>query len=75
MSNLHEHVMISRAELAQTLMKLKGFDPEKFELIDMDIRSTALQRILPLYTGPWSDTECPFDLLTFGVKTKEKEKE
>jgi len=73
MNNLHEHVMISRAELAKILMELKGFDPEQFELIDMDIRSTELQRILPLYAGLWSDTECPFDLLTFGVKKKEEE--
>lgn len=73
MSNeyIDEHVMISRAELAEILMKAKGFDPEKYELLHMDLRSTKYQRVFPLYMGEWSDIACPFDLFTFGVKKKD----
>ncbi len=71
MSNIDEHVMISRAELAEIVMKAKGFDPEKFELVNMDLRSTSLKEIYPLYIGEWADSQCPFDLFTFGVKKKD----
>ncbi len=69
--NIDEHVMISRAELAEIVMKAKGFDPEKFELINMDLRSTQYGRILSLYMGKWTDSQCPLDLFTFGVKKKD----
>lgn len=65
-----EHVMISRAELARIVMEAKGFDPDQFELVDMDLRSTAWQKIIPLYVGSWDDSECPIDLFTFGVRKK-----
>ena len=67
---IDEHVMISRAELANIVMEAKGFNPEQYELVNMDIRSTSQQQIYPLYMGPWSDTQCPFDLFTFGVRKK-----
>jgi hypothetical protein len=67
---IDEHVMISRADLARILMKAKGFDPDKFELVNMDLRSTAQQHIYPVYMGKWTDSQCPIDLLTFGVKKK-----
>ena len=70
MSRIDEHVMISRADLAKILMKAKGFDPTKFELVNMDVRSTTLRHIYPLYMGEWTDSQCPFDLFTFGVKKK-----
>jgi hypothetical protein len=68
-----EHVMISRGELAKMVMEAKGFDPDKFELINMDIRSTSRQRILPLYMGEWTESQCPFDLFTFGVRKKNED--
>jgi len=68
-----EHVMISRGELAKIVMEAKGFDPEKHELINMDIRSTSLQRIIPLYMGEWTDSQCPLDLFTFGVRKKDED--
>lgn len=71
MSKNFEHVMISRAELAEVLLKAKGFDPDKVKLVNMDIRSTEHQKTFPLYMGDWTNTLCPFDLFTFGVEDKE----
>lgn len=70
MSNF-EHVMVSRAEMAKILMEAKGYNPDDYELVNMDVRSNQLQQIMPLYMGPWTDTSCPFDLFTFGVKKKD----
>ena len=64
--------MISRADLAEILMRAKGFDPTKFECVNMDMRSTTLQVIQPLYMGEWTDSQCPFDMFTFGVKKKDE---
>jgi len=67
---IDEHVMINRAELARIIMEAKGFSPEDYELVNMDLRSNELQRIFPLYIGDWSEQECPIDMLTFGVRKK-----
>jgi len=70
---INEHVMISRAELAEIVMKAKGFDPEQYELINLDFQSTRHQQILEIYAGKWTDQECPFDIMSFGVKKREEE--
>jgi hypothetical protein len=72
---IDEHVMISRAELAEIIMKAKGFDPEQYELVNLDFQSTTHQQILEIYKGKWTDAECPFDIMSFGVKKHEEETE
>lgn len=67
---IDQHIMITRAELGEILMKAKGIRLDEMELVNLDFRSTRYQRILPLYAGPWTDAQCPFDMITFGVRRK-----
>ncbi len=70
MSDVCEHVMISRSELAEIIMKAKGFSLDEYEVVNLDIRSTSLQRIYPLYNDTWATPECPYDLFTIGIRKK-----
>ena len=68
--HIDEHVMITRAELGEILMKAKGFRLDQVELVGLDFRSTKYNKILPLYNGKWTEFSCPFDIITFGVRKK-----
>lgn len=53
-------------------MKAKGFSLDEYEVVNLDIRSTSLQQIYPLYNGPWATPECPYDLFTIGISKKDE---